>query len=134
MPANQDPIPEITRFCLAIQREWSPRERLRRLRCDEKPVVACADNRHVEVSADDWVAHHERHGGMEGQGGGRRVLFNEHDWTFQVDAWHEYNEQAQTSTLKKERHSSEDNQHQNNQERLAWNRDPCGIRTNMQAE
>ncbi|MDA1230304.1 MAG: hypothetical protein O2856_05980 [Planctomycetota bacterium] len=66
MPANQDPIPKITRFCLAIQREWSPRERLRRLRCDEKPVVACADNRHVEVSADDWVAHHERHGGMEG--------------------------------------------------------------------
>lgn len=34
-------------------------------------------------------------GGREGQGGGRRVLFNEHDWTFQVDAWHEYTEQAQ---------------------------------------
>ena len=34
-------------------------------------------------------------GGREGQGGGRRILFNEHDWTFQVDAWHEYTEQAQ---------------------------------------
>jgi hypothetical protein len=34
-------------------------------------------------------------GGREGQGGGRRVLFNEHDWTFQVDHWHEYTEQAQ---------------------------------------
>ena len=34
-------------------------------------------------------------GGREGQGGGRRILFNEYDWTFQVDAWHEYTEQAQ---------------------------------------
>jgi hypothetical protein len=34
-------------------------------------------------------------GGREGQGGGRRILFNEHDWTFQVDHWHEYTEQAQ---------------------------------------
>lgn len=34
-------------------------------------------------------------GGREGQGGGRRILFNEHDWTFQVDAWHEYTEQSQ---------------------------------------
>ena len=35
-------------------------------------------------------------GGREGQGGGRRILFNEHYWTFQVDHWHEYTEQAQT--------------------------------------
>jgi hypothetical protein len=35
-------------------------------------------------------------GGREGQGGGRRILFNEHYWTFQVDDWHEYTEQAQT--------------------------------------
>ena len=33
-------------------------------------------------------------GGREGQGGGRRVLFNEHDWTFHVEGWHEYSEQA----------------------------------------
>lgn len=35
-------------------------------------------------------------GGREGQGGGRRILFNEHDWLFQVDAWHEYTEQSQS--------------------------------------
>lgn len=29
-------------------------------------------------------------GGREGQGGGRRILFNEYDWTFQVDSWHDF--------------------------------------------
>jgi|GEM_PF-1818503 len=33
-------------------------------------------------------------GGREGQGGGRRILFDENDWTFQVDGWHEYAEQS----------------------------------------
>lgn len=33
-------------------------------------------------------------GGREGQGGGRRVLFNENDWTFQVDGWHEFTSEA----------------------------------------
>lgn len=33
-------------------------------------------------------------GGREGQGGGRRILFNEHDWTFQVDGWHEFTSEA----------------------------------------
>ena len=33
-------------------------------------------------------------GGREGQGGGRRIVFNERDWTFQVDAWHDYAEQT----------------------------------------
>lgn len=33
-------------------------------------------------------------GGREGQGGGRRILFNEQDWTFQVDGWHEFTSEA----------------------------------------
>ncbi|MBL8817170.1 MAG: AAA family ATPase [Planctomyces sp.] len=33
-------------------------------------------------------------GGREGQGGGRRILFDEHAWTFQVEPWGEYTEQA----------------------------------------
>lgn len=34
-------------------------------------------------------------GGREGQGGSRRIRFNERDWTFQIDPWNEYLEQAQ---------------------------------------
>lgn len=44
-------------------------------------------------------------GGREGQGGGRRILFNEYDWTFQVDAWHEYTEQAKQE-LVQQRHEA----------------------------
>jgi hypothetical protein len=44
-------------------------------------------------------------GGREGQGGGRRILFNERDWTFQVDAWHEYTEQAREE-LVQQRHEA----------------------------
>jgi len=44
-------------------------------------------------------------GGREGQGGGRRILFNERDWTFQVDAWHEYTEQAREE-LVQQRHAA----------------------------
>ncbi len=39
-------------------------------------------------------------GGREGQAGGRRILFNEAGWTFQVDAWHEYTEQSQAELQK----------------------------------
>ena len=44
-------------------------------------------------------------GGREGQGGGRRILFNERDWTFQVDAWHEYTELAREEVVQ-QRHEA----------------------------
>jgi hypothetical protein len=52
----------------------------------------------------EWNWQHDlcvQFGGREGQGGGRRILFNEHDWTFQVDSWHEYTEQAQSELLRR---------------------------------
>ena len=58
MTARQDPTPEqIAAECLLIQLTWTPAERLRRLRVDLRPMVACADGRHVEVSADDYERH-----------------------------------------------------------------------------
>jgi|GEM_PF-2886514 len=40
-------------------------------------------------------------GGREGQGGGKRILFNEATWTFDVDCWHKYTEQSQAELQKK---------------------------------
>lgn len=51
-----------------------------------------------------WDGKHDlcvQFGGREGQGGGRRILFNERDWTFQVDAWHEYTEQAKEELVQR---------------------------------
>lgn len=52
----------------------------------------------------EWDAKHDlcvQFGGREGQGGGRRILFNENDWTFMVDTWHDYTKQAQTQQQQK---------------------------------
>ena len=58
---NADPSPEeIAAACREIQSTWSPDERLRRLRSDLRPTVACADGRHVSVTADDYETHTHR--------------------------------------------------------------------------
>jgi len=52
----------------------------------------------------EWDWKHDlcvQYGGREGQGGGRRILFNEYDWTFQVDAWHEYTQQAREEVVQR---------------------------------
>jgi len=62
MSMKPDPSPEeIAAACLQIQATWSPDERLRRLRFDERPMVKAADDRLVSVSAADY-GHHERRG------------------------------------------------------------------------
>lgn len=55
----------------------------------------------------EWDGMHDlcvQFGGREGQGGGRRILFNEHYWTFQVEGWHEF-----TSEADRERQQQRDN-------------------------
>jgi hypothetical protein len=58
---STDPTPEqIAAECLLIQQTWTPAERLRRLRPDWRPVVAVADGRLVNVSAEDFGVHEQR--------------------------------------------------------------------------
>ena len=54
-----DPSPEeIAERCAAIQAEWTPEERMKRLRCDLRPQVMTADGRLVDVSTEAYEAHH----------------------------------------------------------------------------
>ena len=54
-----DPSPEeIAERCLAIQSEWSPEERMKRLRVDLRPVVRLADGSMADVTATDYERHH----------------------------------------------------------------------------
>jgi len=58
MNTKPDPSPEeIAAACAEIQSHWGANERLRRLRSDERPTVACADGRPVAMAADDYVKH-----------------------------------------------------------------------------
>lgn len=61
MKPNEPTPAEIRLACIEIQRGWSPAERLRRLRCDLRPMVACADGRHVDVGAEDYDTHLANH-------------------------------------------------------------------------
>lgn len=61
-----DPTPEqIHQACQLIQSGWTPDERLKRLRADLRPMVACADGRHVAVTGGDYEGHHMRHGELQ---------------------------------------------------------------------
>ena len=51
---------ELHQSCLEIQAGWSPDERLRRLRSDERPTVKAADGRLVAMAADGYDAHQRR--------------------------------------------------------------------------
>ena len=54
---NRDPTPdEIAEVCLQIQSTWSPDERLRRLRADERPHVSTCDGRTLPVTAEALAA------------------------------------------------------------------------------
>jgi len=61
MNTKPDPSPEeIAAACLQIQSHWTPDERFRRLRADLRPMVRCADDRLVSVSAADYGQHERR--------------------------------------------------------------------------
>ncbi len=47
--------PQIAAACLQIQSTWSEEVRLRRLRCDLRPVVLAADGRLLPVDAEDYA-------------------------------------------------------------------------------
>ena len=51
---QHNPTPDkIRQACLLIQSEWSPAEKLRRLRADLRPTVMTADGRAVTAHLDD---------------------------------------------------------------------------------
>ncbi len=60
-----------------------------------------------------WDWQHDlcvQYGGREGQGGGKRIVFDEQNWTFQVDGWHEYREQAEAERQQKKDDARRDNE------------------------
>ncbi|MCX7396550.1 MAG: hypothetical protein NT138_02595 [Planctomycetales bacterium] len=61
MAATRDPTPEqIAAACLEIQSGWSDRERLSRLRSDQRPTHRLADGRREAMSSSVYNGHHER--------------------------------------------------------------------------
>lgn len=61
MPAKstRDPSPEeIAELCLLIQADWSPAERMRRLRSDLRPHYQRCDGETEEMAADVYEGHH----------------------------------------------------------------------------
>lgn len=55
----RDPSPEeIAAACLLIQSEWTPQERMRRLRVDLRPCFTLADGRQQDIEADVYDGHH----------------------------------------------------------------------------
>jgi len=60
MTQSKDPsAAELAQACLLIQSGWTPDEAFKRLRADERPMVRCADDRLLAVSADDYAKHQE---------------------------------------------------------------------------
>ena len=56
---TNNPSPEeIAERCLAIQAEWSPAERLRRLRVDLRPAYRACDGSMEEITVDAYDDHH----------------------------------------------------------------------------
>ena len=56
--AGWQPSPsQIAAWCQVILSALTPDERLRRLRADWRPMVACADGRLVSVTAEHYEAH-----------------------------------------------------------------------------
>jgi hypothetical protein len=56
-----DPSPEqIAAERLAIQLEWSPAEKLKRLRCDWRPAFRRCDGEFIDMDSEAYERHHER--------------------------------------------------------------------------
>jgi len=55
---TRDPSPaEIAERCAEIRATWTPVERLRRLRADERPMVKAADDRLETMTSGDYDHH-----------------------------------------------------------------------------
>jgi hypothetical protein len=62
MTATKDPTPEqIAAACLLIQADWTPAERMRRLRSDLRPSFTSCDGRELEIDAAAYNRHHSDH-------------------------------------------------------------------------
>jgi hypothetical protein len=69
MPVNTDPTPEQIRLaCLEIQRGWSERERMSRLRADLRPQYTRCDGVTEDMSSSVYDGHHERRAELEEMG------------------------------------------------------------------
>ena len=61
MAATRDPSPEqIAAACLEIQSGWSDRERLSRLRSDQRPMFTTCDGRELDIDAAVYEGHHKQ--------------------------------------------------------------------------
>ena len=57
----KDPTPEqIAAECLLIQSGWSDRERLSRLRSDQRPMFTTCDGRELDIDAAVYEGHHKQ--------------------------------------------------------------------------
>jgi hypothetical protein len=64
--SNPDPSPEeIAELCLLIQADWSPAERLRRLRADWRPMFTRCDGEKLEIEAADYERHHDQRADLQ---------------------------------------------------------------------
>jgi hypothetical protein len=71
MAATKDPSPEQIRLaCLEIQRGWSERERMTRLRVDLRPTYTRCDGVTEEMSSSVYDGHHERRAELQAMAGG----------------------------------------------------------------
>jgi hypothetical protein len=60
MAQNPDPTPEQIRDeCLLIQSTWSPREKLSRLRSDQRPQYTRCDGESEAMTAANYSGHHD---------------------------------------------------------------------------
>ena len=57
---TNDPTPEQIRDeCLLIQATWTPAERMKRLRSDQRPAYQRCDGIEEHIDAEDYADHHE---------------------------------------------------------------------------
>ncbi len=68
MTAKADPSPaEIAELCLEIQAGWSERERLSRLRSDQRPMFTTCDGRELDIDAAVYNDHHKQRAELQEQ-------------------------------------------------------------------
>jgi hypothetical protein len=78
MKKNSDPSPEqIEQLTAEIRSGWSERERLSRLRSDQRPSVTLCDGRQHDIDAETYRSHHTQRAELQETGippGGSKVL------------------------------------------------------------
>ena len=60
MKKNSDPSPEqIEQLTAQIRATWTPAERMKRLRSDQRPAYQRCDGIEEHIDAEDYADHHE---------------------------------------------------------------------------